>query len=464
MNVFGFASRHARAIVLGVGFITLAGVYAITSLPSGIYPEVHFPRIAIVAHSGDLSPRIMLVAVTKPLEEAARSVLGVRRVRSRTIRGGTEISALFNPDADMPYALQLMQGRVEEARSMLPAGTDIRVERMTPSLFPMMTFNVTGDLPAPDLRDIGMYQIRPLLAAIDGVSRVDVQATDEREVSVIVDPKRLNAAKLTLDDVAAALKRANQVTSVGRLPKDHQQYLVLATGELASLDAVWHTVVAFRQQTPVYVGDLAEVREGVVDRTTLVSGNGQPAAVVSVARQIGGNIIGIADAVERTLREAAASLPPAIRISKVYDLAAFVRDAVASVTEAIVIGGLLAVLVLLAFLRDWRATFVAATALPLTIVGTFFILRLSGGTIDLMSMGGLAIAIGLVIDDAIVVVENIHRHLVAGDDPATAAQSGTNELFGAVVGSTLTTVVVFVPLGLLQGMVGQFFTALSLTL
>ena len=254
------------------------------------------------------------------------------------------------------------------------------------------------------------------------------------------------------------------MTSVGRLPKDYQQFLVLATGELTSLDDVRHVVVAFRQQTPVYVGDIAEVREGVVDRTTLITGNGQPAAVVNVARQIGGNIIAIADGVEQTLRDQAASLPPAIRISKAYDLAAFVSDAVASVSEAIVIGSMLAVFVLLAFLRDWRATFVAATTLPLTIVGTFFILHLANGTINLMSMGGLAVAIGLVIDDAIVVVENIHRHLAAGDTPETAAEHGTNELVGAVVGSTLTTVVVFVPLGLLQGMVGQFFAALSLTL
>jgi CzcA family heavy metal efflux pump len=464
MNVARFAASNARAIAFGVVFITLAGVYSMTALPSGIYPEVQFPRIAIVAQSGDLSPRIMLVAVTRPLEEAARGVLGVRRVRSRTIRGATEISAIFNPDADMPYALQLMQGKIDETKPDLPAGTQIRVERMTPSLFPMMTFNVTGALPAAELRDIAMFQIRPLLSRIPGVSRVDVQATDEREVSVIVDPNRLNATKLTLDEVTEALKNANQVTSVGRLPKDYQQFLVLATGELANLDDVRHVVVAFRNQTPVYVGDIAEVREGVVDRTTLITGNGEPAALISIARQIGGNILAIAKDVQRTLRDQAASLPPAVRIAKAYDLAEFVADAVKSVAEAIAIGALLAVFVLLAFLRDWRATFVAATTLPLTIIGSFVILHAANGTINLMSMGGLAIAIGLVIDDAIVVVENIHRHLAAGDAPADAAERGTNELVGAVIGSTLTTVVVFVPLGLLQGMVGQFFAALSLTL
>src|SRR2546428_221793 len=379
----------------------------------------------------------MQIAVTRPLEEAAREVLGVRRVRSRTIRGATELSVIFNPDADMPYALQLMQGKVDEVRPDMPAGTQVRVERMTPSFFPMMEFNVTGNLPPADLRDIAMFQIRPLLSRIPGVARAEVSASEEREVSVIVDPHKLNAVKLTLDDVAKALTNTNQVASVGRLPKDYQQYLVLATGELKSLDDVRHAVVAFRNQTPVYVGDIAEVREGVVDRTTLITGNGQPAAVISVARQIRGNIIAIADGVEQTLRENIASLPPAIRIAKVYDLAAFVREAVQSVSEAIIIGGLLAVFVLLAFLRDWRATFVAATTLPLTIVGTFFILHIANGTINLMSMGGLAIAIGLVIDDAIVVVENIHRHLAAGETPENAAEHGTNELVGAAVGGFL---------------------------
>ena len=310
-----------------------------------------------------------------------------------------------------------------------------------------------------------MFQIRPLLSRIPGVARVDVQASDEREVSVIVDPDRLNAAKLTLDQVAEALKTTNQITSVGRLPKDYQQFLVLSTAELTSLDDVRHVVVAFRQQTPVYVGDIAEVREGVVDRTTLITRQADSRPPSSPSRvRFAATSSPSPTASSRRCATQAASLPPAIRIAKVYDLAAFVRDAVASVSEAIIIGGLLAVFVLLAFLRDWRATFVAATTLPLTIVGTFFILHLAGGTINLMSMGGLAIAIGLVIDDAIVVVENIHRHLAAGETPDAAAEHGTNELVGAVIGSTLTTVVVFVPLGLLQGMVGQFFAALSLTL
>jgi CzcA family heavy metal efflux pump len=464
MNVARFGIRNARAIVLGVVLLTGAGVYSMTTLPSNIYPEVEFPRIVMVAKAGDLAPRMMQLAVTRPLEEAARTVLGVRRVRSRTIRGATELSIIFNPDADMPYSLQLMQAKANEVKSELPANTQLAVERMTPSLFPIFQFNVTGDLPATDIRDIAEFELRPLISRVPGVANVEVLASDEREVSVIVDPEKLNANHLSLGQVADALKASNQVTSVGRLPKDYLQYLVLATGELTSLDDVRTVVVAFRAQSPVYVGDVAEVREGVVDKTILISANGKAGAVVTVARQIRGNIISVTEGVISALRSYSRSLPGSVSISVVYDLAGFVRSAVASIRDAFLIGGFLAVLVLMAFLRDWRITAIAATTLPLTIVGTFFILHLAGGTINLMSLGGLAIAIGLVIDNAIVVIENIHRHRAAGEPALQAAETGTQELLAAVVGSTLTTVVVFVPLGMLQGVVGQFFAALSLTL
>jgi CzcA family heavy metal efflux pump len=464
MNVARFAIRNARAIVLGVVLLTGAGVYSMSTLPSNIYPEVEFPRIVMVAKAGDLAPRMMQLAVTRPLEEAARTVLGVRRVRARTIRGATELSIIFNPDADMPYSLQLMQAKADEVKSELPANTQLAVERMTPSLFPIFQFNVTGDLPATDLRDIAAFELRPLITRVPGVANVEVLASDEREVSVVVDPEKLNANHLSLGQVADALKSTNQIASVGRLPKDYLQYLVLATGELTSLDDVRKVVVAFRAQTPVYVGDIAEVREGVVDKTILISANGKTGAVVTVARQIRGNIISVTEGVIAALRSYSPSLPGSVSLNVVYDLAGFVRSAVASVRDAILIGGFLAVLVLIAFLRDWRITAIAATTLPLTIVGTFYILHLAGGTINLMSLGGLAIAIGLVIDDAIVVIENIHRHRTLGEPALVAAENGTQELLAAVVGSTLTTVVVFVPLGMLQGVVGQFFAALSLTL
>jgi CzcA family heavy metal efflux pump len=472
MSVATFATRNSRAITLAVVLLTAAGIYSMFSLPSNIYPEVEFQRITIVAHSGDLSPRMMMLSVTRPLEEAARTVLGVRRVWSKTIRGACEISIVFNSDANMPYSLQLMQAKVDEIKADLPAATELQVERMTPSLFPIFSVDFTGRIAPVDLRDIAYFEIRPLLSRIPGVANVEVLASEERELSVVVDPERMNAAKVTIDQVEQALKDTNQVNSVGRLPKNYLQYLVLATGELTSVDDITRVVVAFHGQTPVYVGDVADVREGVIDKTTLITAGvagtrgeaGEPAALVNVSRQIGGNILSVVDGVLAALRDFRTHLPSAVRYDIVYDLAAFVRSAVANVRDAIVIGALLAVFVLLGFLRNWRVTFVAATSLPLTMVGTFFILHLAGGTINLMSMGGLAVAIGLVIDDAIVIVENIFRHRSSGQSPDEAAVTGTNELVAAVVGSTLTTVVVFVPLGLLRGVAGQFFSALSLTL
>ena len=464
MNLARFASRNSRAIVLAIVLLSAAGLWAMTTLPSNIYPEVEFPRIVIVAKAGDLSPRLVQLAVTRPLEEAARTVLGARRVTSKTIRGACEISVLFNPDADMPYALQLMQGKIDEAKGSLPPDTAVAVERMTPSLFPIFSFNVTGPVPPADLRDLAEFELRPLLSRVQGVANVEVLASEEREISVIVDPEKLNASKLTIDQVADSLKATNVVSAVGRLAKDYRQYLMLSTAELKSLDEIRHVVVAFRGQSPVYLEDLAEVREGVVDHTSLISGSGKPAAVVSIARQIRGNILEVVDGTMAALKEYRASLPPSIKLTVVYDLAEFVHNAVASVRDAIVIGGLLAVFVLIVFLRDWRVTTIAAISLPLTMVGTFFVLQIVKGTINLMSMGGLAIAIGLVIDDAIVIVENIHRHRGLGESPTQAAEKGTQELVAAVVGSTLTTVVVFVPLGLLQGVVGQFFASLSTTL
>jgi len=247
MNVARFASRNSRAIVLAIVLISAAGLWAMTTLPSNIYPEVEFPRIVIVAKAGDLSPRLVQLAVTRPLEEAARTVLGARRVTSRTIRGSCEISVLFNSDADMPYALQLMQGKIDEAKGDLPPDTAVQVERMTPALFPVFSFNVTGSIPPADLRDLAEFELRPLLSRVQGVANVEVLASEEREISVIVDPEKLNAAKLSIDQVADALKATNLVSAVGRLAKDYQQYLVLSTAELKSLDDIRQVVVAFRE-------------------------------------------------------------------------------------------------------------------------------------------------------------------------------------------------------------------------
>ena len=464
MNIVAFCRRNRYAVLLLTALLMGAGLFSLFLLPSNIYPELNFPRIVILAHSGDLAPDQMLLQVTRPLEESASTVLGVRRVRSKTIRGSMEISVLFRPDMDMQYALQLLQARVSEAQSALPPATEVEVERLTPELFPVISLILNGDVPASDLRDYAFYVLRPLISRVPGVGRVEVQASDTREISVIADPQKLLAYRLSLVDVADRLRSTNEVSSVGRLQKDYQQYLVLTTSQFTSLDQIRDTVVSLEGSTPVRLRDIAEVRDGVEDRRTLITGNGKTAALLNISRQIGGNILEIAGQIKDQVAHLGSAIPHTLRISVVYDLAEFVQTAVANVGEAVALGGLLAVLVLFLFLREGRSTLIAAITLPLSVLGTFFFLYLAGGSLNLMTLGGLAIAIGLVIDDAVVVIENIYRHLGEKQPPSAAAELGTRELLAPVIGSTATTLVVFLPLGLLQGVVGEFFRALCLTL
>jgi len=464
MNLVRFCRQNSRAVFLLAAGLTVAGLISIFQLPSNIYPELNFSRVIVLVHAGDMSPDTMLVTVTRPIEEQVSTVFGVRRVRSRTIRGAAEISVLFSQDADMQQALQMVQARVNEARSTLPSETEIQVERLTPAVFPIVSLVLNGNVPDADLRDYAVYNLRPLFSRVPGVARVEVSASDVREISVVVDPQKALAHRVNLPDLADRLRATNDVVSVGRLDSRYQQFLVLTNTQFKNLEEIGNTIVSSDPQSPVRLREIATIREGVEDRTTLVTGNGRPAAILNVTRQLGSNIIAVSDEVKDLAFHSGNVIPPTLHLSIVYDLAEFVKESVGSVRDAVLIGGLLAVIVLFLFLRQVRITVAAAVSLPLTILATFFFVKMLGGTLNLMSLGGLAIAIGLVIDDAVVVVENIYRHLGAGETVHAAVEKGTHELIGPVVGSTLTTVVVFLPLGYLKGVVGEFFSALSLTL
>jgi CzcA family heavy metal efflux pump len=464
MNLVRACRNNSRAVFLLTAMLSIAGLVALFQLPSNIYPELNFPRIVVLVKAGDLSPDTMLLTVTRPIEEQVSTVLGVRRVRSRTIRGGSEISVFFADNMDMQQALQLVQARVNEARGSLPAETEIEVERLSPTVWPILSLVLNGNVPDADLGDYAIYNLRPALSRVPGVARVEVEASDTREISVIIDPQKALAHRLSLPDIADRLKATNNIASVGRLDANYQQFLVLTNSQFKSVDDVANTIVSSEAASPVRLKDIATVREGTADRRTLVTGNGKPAAIVNVTRQIGGNIISVSQQVKEIAFHAKNLIPPTLHLSTVYDLAEFVQESMGSVRDAILIGSFLAVVVLFVFLRNARITIVAAVSLPLTVVGTFFFVRLLGGTLNLMSLGGLAIAIGLVIDDAVVIVENIYRHMGAGEPIELAAEKGTQELIGPVIGSTLTTVVVFLPLGFLKGAVGEFFVALSITL
>jgi CzcA family heavy metal efflux pump len=457
--LFDLIATQRRFIYLAVALSSAAGVWSAFQLPSAVYPELSFQKITIVAEGSTLSARQQVFAVTRPIEEAVSLVPGVTRVRSRSIRGASEIPITFAEGTDMPYALQLVRTRVEQIRGGLPAGVDIQIERMTPTLFPIVQYNIEGGDPAT-LYDIARYQIKPIISRVPGVGRVDVLGTDVREIEVVVDPARLSAAGLTYEDLATAVRQGIAVDAVGRVAADYKQYLVISAQEAHSAEDVANVVV----KGTLRVRDLAIVVPGTEDHVRIVAGDGRPAALVNITRQTGGNTVAISDSVASAMATLSRTLPPGVHVKAVYDQASLVTDAVHSVRDAMLIGAFLAVVILLMFLRHLRITAISATAIPLTLTITVLLMRAFGQTFNLMTLGAMAIAIGLVIDDAVVITENIVRHLHLTPDRTAAIREAVQELIWPVTTSTITTVVVFLPLGLLEGVAGQFFAALSLTL
>jgi CzcA family heavy metal efflux pump len=444
--------------------LVIVGTASAFSMPSGIYPEVEFPRIVVVARSGGNPADVFLTAVTRPLEQKLTTVLGVQRIRSKTIRGATEISLQFAPDTDMWRALQLVESRVGEVRAELPPGSELIVDRVTTGSFPVVTFNLSGALDPRDLRELAEYVVRPALAAVIGVGRIEVLGGDLREVEVVLDPEATAALHLTPDVVADKLRTAMGLSAVGRVDRDRQLVTVVGDAQPKTLTEI--------QQMPIAVGadgvaiplsSVAQVVDGHEDRLVRIGGPRGTTVVLSVARLPGASTTDVVENAVAATAALAPSLPAGVTLTPVYDQAHLVRESMASVRDAILIGIVLCAGVIAMFLRDVRAGLLAGLTVPLTLAITFLAMRVANQTLNLMSLGGMAVAIGLVVDDAIVMIEAIARHRDAGLDVRDAALVGTTELAPAVIGTTLTTVVVFVPLAFIGGVVGDFFRALAFT-
>jgi CzcA family heavy metal efflux pump len=464
LNLVARARPFFGLIVLTTILLTAFGIVSMLNMPSGIYPEVAFPRIVVIAQTPGLAVKDVEVAVTRPIEEAVSIVLGVVRVRSKSVRGAAELSIDFAPGTEMIQALNDVRARMAEVGAQLPAGTTTITERQTPSVFPIISFVVTGGRDPSALHDYAYYDLRPRISRIPDVSYVTVQGGDIREIVVELEPQALAVANLSISDVADRLGREHRLKAVGRLDRGALQYQVLSdtlTTDPLDLEEV---VIAEKNGQSIRLRDLGKVAIGHEDRTTAVRSNGRDAVALTVFRRLGGNALAVSRALEAVLSDAAKSAPPGVRIEPVYDQGLLVRTAIANVRDAIIIGGIMSVAILVLFLKSVRATLIAALSIPLSLVISFVFLHLTGDTLNLMSLGGLAVAIGLIIDDTVVVIENIARHLAAGETGDAAVEQASREISGAVIGSTLTTILVFVPLAFVRGVIGQFFQSLSLSL
>jgi len=466
MPLAKIVSNQSRAILVIVGLLCAAGLYAAWQLPVAIFPETDFPRVVIIVDNGEAPADQTLVSVTRPIEEAMNGIPGIARIKSKTARGSSEISLYFDWGVDVIQVLQLVQARLSQLSSTLPPTAEIRnVERLTFAVFPVVGYSLTSDKrDQSSLFDLATYVIRPQLARLPGVAVVGVAGGKTREFHVLIDPDRLAAHNVSAQQVAAAIRDSNIIVSPGLIEENHQLELALVSGQAKKPEELNSIVVATVNNAPVTVGDVATVTGGVEPQYTMVTADGHPAALVNVNRQPDANTVAVVDEVRKTLGAMRGQIPKDVHVATYYDQSLLVHDAINSVRDSILIGLLLSVVILYAFLRNWGTTFVAALVIPVTVLVTFLAMGLAHLSFDLMTLGGVAAAIGLVIDDAIVVVENIYTHVSSGQSRRQAVQTAVSEITVPIIGSTVTPVVVFLPLTILTGVTGVFFRSLALTM
>ncbi|HZD32917.1 MAG TPA: efflux RND transporter permease subunit, partial [Candidatus Angelobacter sp.] len=458
-------TRYGKSIVFLILILGVAGAYLAFTIPIEVFPTTNFPRVLIGVDNGVMPIDQMMVTITRPIEESVNSVPGLREVRSITSRGSAEIDLFFDWHVNMVTTLQLVDAALANVRTSLPPTTTIKTNRLTFATFPILGYSLTSDtVPQTHLWTMATYELKPRLNRLDGVASVLVQGGQEPEFHIIPDPAKLLAAGVTVTDVLEAVRRTNLIDSPGLLEQNHQLYLGLVDAQVHDPGQLGQIVIKYTPGgVPVRVSDVAAVGPGVKPVYTIVTANGKPAVLLSVNRQPDGNTVAIADEVHAEIERIRQSLPPGIHLEPFYDQSGLVVDSIHSVRDAILIGVILASLIMVLFLRDWGTSIVAVLVIPATILIAFIALKVLDQSFNLMTLGGLAAAVGLVIDDAIVVVENVALHRDAGQGRLEAIQSALSEITVPLIGSTITPIVVFLPLIAITGVTGVFFRALAIT-
>jgi len=468
MSFSAWVERHRRSLLTVAFALALAGVFAAISLPVGLFPVTSFPRIRVEVDAGSMPARQMLVEVTEPLEQVARAVPGAQEVTSTTSRGSAEIFVNFPWGYDMNQALLAVDAAFAQELPSLPQSTSYDIIQMSPNvIMPFVSYALISKSVSPsDLRQLAQYQIVPLLTGIPGIRRVGVLGGQTPEVQVAVDPNRLRAYGLTLADVSNALSATNSIQAVGRLEDNDLLYLAINNNAFTSVDSVRQVALHTGSDGIVRLGDIAKVTMGTVPQWMLVDDNGKPAVTFDVYQQDSADSLSLAKEVQARLDSFMKTQPGSIELYKWYDQTQLVRSSISALEEAILIGLVFAALVLLAFLRNWRVTLVAMMVVPLSVLITVLLLSLLGMTFNIMTLGGIAAAIGLLIDDVIVMIEHIARRAgVPGiENPHATVLEAAREFLSPLFGSSLATIIVFAPLAFLSGITGAFFKFLSLTM
>ena len=458
--------KHQRSLLFLLSLLALAGVFAAFKLPISLFPDIQFPRIVVSVDSGDMPATQMVAEVTQPLEQVLQSVPEMQSIRSNTGQGAADLTVNFAWGSDMVTALLQVESAVNQALPNLPQNTNFTVTRMDPSSRQMMGFSLTSTNPdLVRLRNFAYTELRPLFATVPGVAKVEILGGQVAEYQVLINPLVLNHYQLSLNQVASILAANNVLTSVGRMQDQYQLFLVLSDNQLHTVLDLANIPIKLGAHSLVRLGDIASIKLGTAPNWTEVTANGHNAVLINLMQQENANTLAIVNTVNQQLAVFKSKLPKDISLKNYYDESELILASALSVRDALIIGAVLAGIILFLFLRNVRMMLIVALVLPVVLLITTLLLYVAHMSFNIMTLGGMAAAVGLIIDDGVVMLEHITRRL--SESRAASQYSITHaaiEMFRPLLGSSCATIVIFIPLAFLDGVTGGFFKALAFTM
>ena len=458
---------HRKPITLVLAIIIMGGVFAYSKMQTSLFPEITFPKIKVIADEGLQPVNKMMVTVTKPLENAIKTVPDLQMVRSTTSRGSCEISAFMDWDSDIDVSLQKVQASIDEIKNDLPADVNISVEKMNPSILPVSGYTLEGPTRSPiELRQLATYTVKPFLSQVDGVSEIRVIGGKAKEYWLTLNKQKMSALGLTPDIISTALSNTNFVKSEGYLSDYKMLYLTVTDATINAMDQLGNLVISNNKKRVIRLKDFSDIaiQEGI--EYTRINANGHEGVLIAVIKQPNANLVSLSADMDAKVAELQKILPRDVTIKPYYEQADFVNDSIKSVSDSLWIGLLLAIIVAIIFLRSVKASATILITIPVTLGLTIIVLYAIGYTFNIMTLGAVAAALGLIIDDAIVVVEQIHRthEEHPREHPLKLVKTAIDYLFPAMVGSSISTIVIFIPFLLMTGVAGAYFKVLTNTM
>lgn len=462
-----FFVSHKSPLAVVIVLVLFGGGFAYSRFQTALFPEITFPKIKVIADAGQQPVDKMMLTVTRPLENAIKQVPELKNVRSTTSRGSCEISAFMDWKADIDLSQQRIESRINQIRNNLPPDLQISVEKMNPSILPVIGYSLESKSRSPiELRQLATYTIKPFLSQVDGVSEIRVIGGKTKEYWLTLDIRKMSSLGITPDLINTALSQTNFITSNGYLSDYRLLYLTVTDAVIDSKTELEHIVISNNGKRVVLLKDIADVAIREAKEYIKINANGKESILVAVVKQPTVNLIDLSEGMEKKVAEMRHVLPADVSIQPFYVQADFVKDSVHSVTDSLWVGLLLAILVAIIFLRSLKASATILFTIPVTLGLTLIVLYATGATLNIMTLGAIAAAIGLIIDDAIVVVEQIHRtHEEHPEHPTTALLSkAIAYLFPAMLGSSVSTIVIFLPFVLMSGVAGAYFKVMTDTM